>query len=728
MNLTDFQDENFNSSEFVNNLIDKALSDISFVSLEKCDLSHLNKTIEIALRNLESLKDEISVEMETLNLEKELNHVSIEKDQDKLLKEMEAIRKEFNSLEQKLIRFSDKSITLGSHLGALDKEKEDAILTSELIEYFMAFNNTKLDDLPEVFKDSTQYLTAAKYIYYLSEVAKNLTTSEFNIATQNITNKYYQIKSRISMEFNDAYFKKDKERIEQLMPHLNNFGLMSEIAFEHIKTQLRAVSSDFIFENKTFEENKKSLENCYRNLLRILSNEFTTEENFFMEIFSSRNVEIIKMFISYCFENYIGKSLNKTLTDVAKNEESYLKYYELFYVKTEELIQEIYKMNSPYSSELNEVARAYFHSIFDDYQANYFNHEKSYLVGLLENYLGRITKIMSNQKDKDVSTMSYIGKGFSFAETVVEKAKLSKEEAQQRVKQLQDVLMNDATELLFIAFEQSAQRCHRISKIDEKNLNTIELVEKFLEYFAYKGLYLLIEFTSQLVPDLNRKTALNENYFEIIFNLNSIVQRVEISLYKTTQNIIKVKQYEKLIEKKEKIMHDLEQRIEASIKKAITSLELHAHKQLVNHEGQNEYVIKDKKKTPENPSNSCRDLLKFLRPYVNEIQKAYSENNKKRILNMLGIKILRVIMDFYSEIKLNQKGLMQLSIDESEYTMFFEEFEEETVKEMLEVFKCLINIYKIHADDLNSYIENEEKLQLAAPDLIEKYVNNRPQK
>ena len=112
MNLTDFQDENFNSSEFVNNLIDKALSDISFVSLEKCDLSHLNKTIEIALRNLESLKDEISVEMETLNLEKELNHVSIEKDQDKLLKEMEAIRKEFNSLEQKLIRFSDKSITL----------------------------------------------------------------------------------------------------------------------------------------------------------------------------------------------------------------------------------------------------------------------------------------------------------------------------------------------------------------------------------------------------------------------------------------------------------------------------------------------------------------------------------------------------------------------------------------------------------------------------------------
>ena len=99
---------------------------------------------------------------------------------------MSTIKNSFNSLDNKVARFADKSINLGNQLSSYDKEKESAILTSELIDYFMAFNTHTEEEYPEIFKNKEHYLTAAKYIYYLQEISKSLTTSEYNTATTNI--------------------------------------------------------------------------------------------------------------------------------------------------------------------------------------------------------------------------------------------------------------------------------------------------------------------------------------------------------------------------------------------------------------------------------------------------------------------------------------------------------------------------------------------------------------
>mmetsp|Transcript_305 Transcript_305/g.281 ORF Transcript_305/g.281 Transcript_305/m.281 type:complete len:80 (-) Transcript_305:33-272(-) len=71
--LQDFQKEDFNSSDFANDYLDKCLAQIDFSALEKCDLSEVNKQIDRTLKNLDGLKEEITLEVETLNLEKELN-------------------------------------------------------------------------------------------------------------------------------------------------------------------------------------------------------------------------------------------------------------------------------------------------------------------------------------------------------------------------------------------------------------------------------------------------------------------------------------------------------------------------------------------------------------------------------------------------------------------------------------------------------------------------------
>ena len=97
------------------------------------------------------------------------------------------------------------------------------------------------------------------------------------------------------------------------MPHINNFGLVQDIASAHISNALRNVGVELINDTKTIEYNKENVRNTFKNLIRILKNEFSSDENFFMAIFKDRNQEIIKQYISTIFDNYIEKGVRKAL-------------------------------------------------------------------------------------------------------------------------------------------------------------------------------------------------------------------------------------------------------------------------------------------------------------------------------------------------------------------------------------------------------------------------------
>jgi hypothetical protein len=134
--LSDFQEENFNAQDTANLLIDKILHDENFSAIEKFNLGDINKKIEAALKNLDYLKEEIIADMENINLENELNHSSLENEQSKMIQDLDLIKREFDSLEVKLIKFSDKSINLGNQLSSVDKVKDASLLTMTLLDYF----------------------------------------------------------------------------------------------------------------------------------------------------------------------------------------------------------------------------------------------------------------------------------------------------------------------------------------------------------------------------------------------------------------------------------------------------------------------------------------------------------------------------------------------------------------------------------------------------------------
>lgn len=732
--LTDFEDEKFNPSDFVNSFIEKSLtSTVDFSSLDKCNLADLNKVIEGALKSLKSLKEDINLGLNSIKSEKELLHTAVERNQDKLAADMTVMKDEFANLETKILKFAEKSITIGTHLSQLDKEKEAAILTSELIEYFVAFNSNDPNNYPEIFKDKKNFEVTAKYLYFLHEVGQNLTTSEFNIAVKNINEKYEQIRKVLYNEFTDGLLKRDAPKLQRLLPDIIDFNLIQEVSMYYINSILRSIGNDMVFELRTLEENKKTIENTYVNLLRVLKNELTSEDNFFMNVLEDKSIEVIKLFISNMFESYIGKALEKISTSFAKNEELYLKYYEIIYLRTEEIIQDIYKMDFPEASELHEASRAHFHNIFDEYHANYFTREAHFLTNLLEKNTERIQKQLEKLKEKEAQIVKtavqvkFVEKALMNVGDVnqLEKFKLSREEATTRIELLRDILMHEGTELMFSSLDQSVHRCMKVSRFDEKNNNAIYLINKFLEYFGGVLLMTLVDFTAHIVPDLSRKLELNESFFEIIFKLNSLVQRVEISLYKSVRDLIKDRKYEQLMEKKEKILHGLEQKIERSLQKAIASLVIFSNRILVGNQEKNEYYIKGSKTVEAAATAGCHNFVNFLAPYVKQIRNSYSENIKKRILSLLGLQLVGVLTDYFGESKVNVKGSVVIDQDIAVFQKLIDDFDDQHVADEFDVLKALINIYKIETRELENYLKMEEKLRNVPPQVIEKYKYNR---
>ena len=63
--------------------------------------------------------------MEGMNVDRELSHDSLKNSQVRLSEEMVTIKDEFGSLEKKILKFAEKSITIGNYLSQYDSSIPD---------------------------------------------------------------------------------------------------------------------------------------------------------------------------------------------------------------------------------------------------------------------------------------------------------------------------------------------------------------------------------------------------------------------------------------------------------------------------------------------------------------------------------------------------------------------------------------------------------------------------
>jgi hypothetical protein len=82
----------------------------------------------------------------------------------------------------------------------------------------------------------------------------------------------------------------------------------------------------------------------------------------------------------------------------------------------------------------------------------------------------------------------------------------------------------------------------------------------------------------------------------------------------------------------------------------------------------------------------------------------------------------------HSEMKVNQRGLLQLNIDIEEYRQLFTSMKIPSVMEEFDKFKAVINLYKVHQDDLQSYVAKEKRLEGIDRIKLQEYIDNRPTK
>ena len=77
-----------------------------------------------------------------------------------------------------------------------------------------------------------------------------------------------------------------------------DFEILQDVAIYYINSTLRTINADIIYELRSIEENRKTIENTFVNLMRVLKNELISEDNFFMTILEDKSVDVIKQFIS----------------------------------------------------------------------------------------------------------------------------------------------------------------------------------------------------------------------------------------------------------------------------------------------------------------------------------------------------------------------------------------------------------------------------------------------
>lgn len=186
---------------------------------------------------------------------------------------------------------------------------------------------------------------------------------------------------------------------------------------------------------------------------------------------------------------------------------------------------------------------------------------------------------------------------------------------------------------MIINTQQSLQRCDKLSKKDELITNRSQLIELFLGYFGNIIMTQLVNITGQCIPELNRKTQLNDKFFEIIPLLNTLISRIDL-LFSVYTSKFELKEIEYLENKKESIIQTLEIKIKSQVQNALASIYVNCNRILNEMQNPKDFLLDTEGE--QRATNACMEFVSFMRKYIKQIKRYSSQINKQRLLDGIG--------------------------------------------------------------------------------------------
>jgi hypothetical protein len=537
----EFEREDFDPFKYLDEFLNLKIksvepSKVSGQTLSEEALLRINEEICAKITELETLKVRAMEELDTCLMVNEINAENKRREQDSIAEQNAELREKCLELELHLSRFGEYAADLGSSLSHLDAEREQHVITAELMKHFMALNCTEVElqtnlENKEIAKEfygeggfaPSSFPQTAYYLYLLYRVANSLTShAQYQVAISNINMLYDKAKKLLMQSFQNAFWNGEFTGVRGVLPLIEKYELMQEVSSFYIETSLNELKTDLHYENKEFSINVKNIGGLYFSILRVFKKVFTIREGAelalttsvllpteekketlfradrlkceIFEIFGDKGMEVLKAFVSHTFENFVAETLKILFQHSKGNVELYLNYYEYLLTNTKRLVEDIGKIQSPVSSTLSEICNSYFTTLFDDLQNNYFDYEIKYLDEKLTKNISYIMEEMKegegkallltaekeNQAEntnKGVQWSKYLEKAI-FDEKAERKYKMSKEQMQKRVNLLKDILLQEFIEEIFTVTQTSLARCSKVSRPESRKSNVFYQLDR----------------------------------------------------------------------------------------------------------------------------------------------------------------------------------------------------------------------------------------------------------
>lgn len=728
-----FLTENFDPNTFLNEAF---LYKLDFKDLSSFSYPALQQDFQNLQTQLIEIKERFTEELETCLLVNEINAETRVNEQGAILQEYEELASLSLELEYSLTRTSEGTLHQENSILFLEKEKLQDSFTKELLETFLEVNRGEEDKL-----ESFSFEKQALFLYILMKVSSNLNEGkEYEKGRNRVFHKYEDFKGKLMLQFKDAFWRYDPQKLALLTPLLEKYGLLPDASLFYIETSLQDIKAfKIIMDPHDFEGNTKLFLETLHSILRALKRLFERrelaiedhKEYQLKEVFGEKSPEIVKQVFSFVYERFLHKGFELFLEPNRKDKEIYLKYLEFLMGSLKFFSEEVSEIESPIIIQIKELNLNYSSSLYEEIRSGFYELELSDLQEKLDENVhnvlisfenaeknGKKTKELPNNKlEAKEKLFSWNSLLFQDQKPIKKNKKISKNERIKKLAVLKDPFLHESIENCFIRLQEACRRVLLISKDLNKTINIYGLLDVFLNSFGKGLLEPLIGFTEDLIPGLNSSKPLEEDFFEVTSRLNVYIQRMDLVYLNCTKTLILINESQEFVNKKEGILQRMTILLHRSMQSALASIFIHSNKLLFEKQKKKDFISEAHNKT-----EACIEFIKYLGRYVKIIKLFAFDKTKINLLSSLGTQIITMLGEHFVHYKVNNKGSGSLMADLNEYCDFIKEFEDENLLREWEAFTDIAKVLTIPNEKVSEYIKEKN---IEKKELLNKYLKNR---
>lgn len=640
----------------------------------------LQAAFETTIRHLQlnyNSKNRQCAYLEVIREEKEKRHYEKTKE---LIEKNNTSVKTFQELDTRIDFVATKVVHLGDLLQSVNTPRARAVEAQTLMYHFADLLSPDLQI--GVLNDRKKLYEAADIIQKLHLISQELPSvcgkSKFNQARQRIAKKYNEIECELIEEFDKAHQQGDIIKMKETATILSHFKGYSQCIDAFI------------------EQRQQSLPATGDILTRIVPS-CVGARAVMMDVFINPE-QVLSKYILNIFHGKLQDHIQSELEDCS-NLERYLVKFERLYSRTMKLTQDL--MTSGLSCDtythtqllfLNKLTK----NIFAKYLDSYIQKETCFLKEKFEKLLNEYYSKKNHQK-KTI----HFGGIHDLRRDI--QARIGSSRA--NLDSCDEILLSEQLAMNFIIeSKRSFHRCSLLSKQQsEISVNVVLLFDILLHGLFEEHVTYALELGLITIPLAEPKSPPEILFFDMIRKCNIIYNTFEKQFVDTiVPLVISTPQHTDCLQKKKKIVKEIEIRLHTGLDRCISSILGWAKFLLQSEQKKTDFKPETEMATfaADKSTSACSCVIKFITECVEKIKVTFDGKNVKAVLTELGTRLHRLILDHLQQFQYSSIGAMVIICDLNEYRRCVREFEIPLLNTLFETLHALCNLLVVEPSNL----------------------------